>query len=430
LVTPLRSALAANIFYVAPNGTGSASGADWTNATTLQTALASAVAGDQIWVKQGTYTPGTVRTATFALKSGVAIYGGFAGDESALSQRNSAINITTLSGDIGTFGDSTDNAYHVVTGSGVNQDTLLDGFSIVGGNANTYGPDNTHIGGGIYLLNAGPTIRNAILRDNSAQYGGAIGIKSGAPILSNLLLTDNQAAYGGGMTISGSNAIVGFVVFRHNRGDYGGAIYIESPSSPQISQTSFSGNTAVWYGGAIATAYSSSPSIRQATFAGNTASAGGAIASNSSNPVIHNSILWGNLSDSIYAISSVPEVQYSIIEGNYTGVGNLNLNPLFVNAAGADGVTGTADDDLHVQAGSPAIDAGNNADIPADLTDADGDGNISEAVGVDLDGQARVANGIVDMGIYEHTTTPTSTPTNTPTARLPIDYYIPLICRS
>jgi len=80
--------------------------------------------------RSGTYKPtsGTNRTISFQLKNNVALYGGFAGTETLRSQRNSAVNLTVLSGDIGALTVATDNSYHVVTGGGTNNTAVLDGF--------------------------------------------------------------------------------------------------------------------------------------------------------------------------------------------------------------------------------------------------------------------------------------------------------------
>ena len=105
-------------------------------------------AGDEIWVAQGIYYPGSAsdaRTVTFQLKSDVAIYGGFVGGESDRAERDWSANPTILSGDIdlndvslnGVITDMTQisgsNAYHVVTGSGVGTTARLDGFTITAG---------------------------------------------------------------------------------------------------------------------------------------------------------------------------------------------------------------------------------------------------------------------------------------------------------
>ena len=89
-------------------------------------ALTAASSGQQIWVAAGTYKPtaGTDRTISFALKPGVGVYGGFAGTETALEQRDWRTNVTTLSGDLlgndsgpASIWNATmaDNSFHVVT---------------------------------------------------------------------------------------------------------------------------------------------------------------------------------------------------------------------------------------------------------------------------------------------------------------------------
>ncbi len=93
-------ARAASVRYAAITAQGRGDCSSWGNACTLQTALSGAASGDQIWVKQGVHKPGSAgsRTATFALKSDVAVYGGFVGTETALSQRDPATYRTILSG--------------------------------------------------------------------------------------------------------------------------------------------------------------------------------------------------------------------------------------------------------------------------------------------------------------------------------------------
>ena len=147
-VTPLQAAHAAGVRYAKPAASGTGDCSSWANACTLQTALTGAVSGDEIWVAAGTHKPttGTDRTATFQLKNGVAVYGGFAGTETARGQRNPAANLTILSGDIDnndsqtpiitdltTVTGNTTNSYHVVTGA---TGATLDGFTITAGNAN------------------------------------------------------------------------------------------------------------------------------------------------------------------------------------------------------------------------------------------------------------------------------------------------------
>ncbi|NIV28739.1 MAG: hypothetical protein GWN58_04235, partial [Anaerolineae bacterium] len=115
--------------------------ADWENACNLQTALGQAEDGDEIWVAEGVYYPGSgsdPRTITFQLESGVEIYGGFDGTETQREERDWESHPTILSGDLDQDGILDDgNAYHVVSVSSasVDETSILDGFTITGGNA-------------------------------------------------------------------------------------------------------------------------------------------------------------------------------------------------------------------------------------------------------------------------------------------------------
>jgi hypothetical protein len=101
----------------------------------------------------------------------------------------------------------------------------------------------------------------------------------------------------------------------------------------------------------------------------------------SSNPIITNSILYGDTGGEISNTSSSPIVSYSIVQGGYAGTGNLNVNPLLGPLANNGGFTKT----MALKNGSPAIDAGNDANCPAK----------------DQRGVTRPQRAHCDMGAYE-----------------------------
>ena len=118
-------------------------GSSWSKAfTNLQDALASAKAGDEIWVAEGTYLPtegatfqsGYEREQSFSLVDGVSLYGGFKGDETNRLLRQGDTNKTILSGEI--HDNSNYWSLHVITGHGLTSDIIIDGFRIEKGNAN------------------------------------------------------------------------------------------------------------------------------------------------------------------------------------------------------------------------------------------------------------------------------------------------------
>src|SRR5205823_3445974 len=68
--------------YVDADSPGSNDGTSWNDAfTNLQSAIASAADGDSIRVAGGVFKPTNMisRTISFGLRSGVALYGGYAG---------------------------------------------------------------------------------------------------------------------------------------------------------------------------------------------------------------------------------------------------------------------------------------------------------------------------------------------------------------
>ncbi|MBX0327052.1 hypothetical protein K2Z83_05060 [Oscillochloris sp. ZM17-4] len=381
-------ARAAGVIYVVPGGTGD--GSSWAQGQDLAAALAAAVSGDELWVAAGTYTPttGTDRTATFQLKSGVAIYGGFAGTETARDERNWAANVVTLSGDIGAAGNA-DNSYHVVTGA---SNATLDGVTISGGNANGGGMNSN--GGGMLNISSSLMLSNITFSSNSAaDRGGGLYNSSSSPTLTNITFSGNNALVGGGMGNAGSNPTLTNVIFSSNSAtSQGGGLYNES-SSPTLINSIFSGNSSAWIGGGLSNG-GGSPTLRNVTISGNSASTAGGGMSNlsSANPQIYNSIIWGNTAPSgatLYNNTSTPSISFSLVQYSggsaawnsafgTNGGGNLDTDPLFVDA-GAD--------NLRLLSGSPAIDVGNNALVIA---------------ATDLDGNPRIVGSAVDMGSYEY----------------------------
>jgi predicted outer membrane repeat protein len=123
---------AQTVRYVKPVEQGTGDGLSWDNASAdLSEMLAVSGIGDEIWVAAGTYTPGNgiSRYESFVLPSGVKLYGGFAGNEMSLNERNPEINITVLSGDIGKEDSLYDNTKHIITIDN-NFYNIVDGFKI------------------------------------------------------------------------------------------------------------------------------------------------------------------------------------------------------------------------------------------------------------------------------------------------------------
>ena len=295
LAFPQQHAGASTIRFAKPAGLNSGSCSSWATACKLQRAIALAVSGDQVWVARGTHkpTPTTDPTKSFHLKSGVAIYGGFSGSETLLSQRNWRTNLTTLSGDLGVIGDIADNSYHVVYATGVSRSAVLDGFTIAAGNANGADPNNQ--GGGLYNNAGNPTLRNLKFIDNSAINGGGMANTNGSPMLVRVIFSSNDAGAGGGLYNYSylSNPVLNNVVFAGNSASpSGGGMYSDSAAATLTSVT-FSSNTASSGGGMYGIDIGVTP-LRNVTFYGNSAANGGGIYIAESSPALTNVTFSGN----------------------------------------------------------------------------------------------------------------------------------------
>lgn len=206
--------------------TSSNDGLSWENAITLTEALRQAKAGDEIWVKGYEDITGHIYKAPkegFVLPSGVAMYGGFAGDETIKNDLPTGRHKyqmkyqTALVGDIGTNDKAsqqliiypenttrTDNATHVLTlQMGVTQDntndgnkpTIVSGFLIAAGNAKGENTSANGRGGGIYVINNSKdnNAGSRYFRISQCNFANNYGMRGGAIYVDNSC-TNQQSA--------------------------------------------------------------------------------------------------------------------------------------------------------------------------------------------------------------------------------------------
>lgn len=304
------AAAQSKIYYVSSQATDTGDGSSWANATTLTKALDKAVAGDQIWV-QGfeTLTGGNLYRAPkegFAVKSGVQLYGGFAGTESRLSQRVTLGKPyqlkyrSVLSGDIqkndtvGSVdlifpanGTRSDNATHVLSvnldptqasGNNNTYPTVINGFSI--GNGQAAGTGDAGKGGGIYVYGDNSKggvfrIERCFLISNYATQGGAVYVDASVKSVNGETSLINQS-----------------VVFNNAAGDraavenQAGGIYLAGEATVV--------NTSIFNNGNGGVRLSSGSKVVNATIARNTGAGVDMTAGGSGDAHVYNSIIWGN----------------------------------------------------------------------------------------------------------------------------------------
>ena len=378
--------------YVKSDGTGE--GASWEEATNdVAWALSTAEAVYQtygympeIWVAEGVYHGNTTASIAFAYTKGTKLYGGFAGNETELSQRDYINHVTVLDGQ---------NTRQVLASqsptsySSVN--TIIDGFTIRNGYT------TSAYGGGVYINNGNTYLRNCVITNNYAYHGGGVYAAGGSSnyivYIDRCTITDNTTMnYGGGVYgfyAKISNSSITNNVSTASYG-YGGGIY--NGNMDTIINCLIAGNSS-YYGAGI---YfnNSNKTVINSTIVNNYAPGSyGYYAGvyNSANFV--NSVIWGNKVNgtaSNLTSGSSYNFQTSAVEGDmsgYAGVISLqseNLGdgsglfyPAFVSPE-----TG----DYRLQNQSALIDAG-TSDVPVDS--------------LDLAGTARFYGDAIDIGCYE-----------------------------
>ena len=428
---------AAATIYVDKNAPGAnPDGLSWGTAfTSVQQGLNAAVSGDEVWVAKSTYFE------HITLKSGVALYGGFAGTETTRDQRDFKVNMTTLDGS----GYAYPQGCVVKSTNDTSTATQIDGFTIQNGSGMGDG-DGGAYGGGIYCYNSSPKITNNIIlrcaigyglgggiycsvgsptiasntiSGNSGNGSGGIGCIDSSPTIINNVISGNSADYGGGGVgcIRATATIKNNTISGNRAGEDGGGISCLN-STPTIANNIISENNANvktifgnYIGGGIY-CRQAAPMIINNTIYGNSASAGGGIAFEyySAPTIANNTIAFG--SSGIYncyryssTTTNTPTLSHNNVYGNGTspsddyiglspGPGDISAEPLFVDRANGD---------YHIKRSSPCINAGDDSYVQPGW--------------VDMDGDARTQGAHVDIGADEYDLIPPVTtigPSGTP----------------
>ncbi len=312
------------------------------NYPTIQSAINSAVNGDTILVAPGIYYENVNFRGKGILLSSYYL----------TNHDTSFISNTVINGNTPVYPDTASCVIMTKPDISSASDTTagLFGFTLTGGRGvvwnDIYYPGYLYReGGGIFIQNWSPRIRyNRILSNNIKDTlhpdGGGGGIRC---CIGNPLIENNVIQYNFGYCGTAINFYHASGIIRNNiiAGNYGASVY---------------------GGGAIYTYtnYQSNPIlVENNTIINNSSSVGcGGLRFYLSNNVIaKNNIVWGNTPLQIYLTQSSPSVSYCNIQGGWSGLSNINLNPQFINNT------------YYLSSTSPCIDAGDTSAIYNDPED-------------------------------------------------------------
>jgi hypothetical protein len=382
---------------------------------TIQGAIDGAVNGDTVLVADGTY-------------------------KENIDFKGKAITVKSINGATTTIidGGGLDSVVRFAAQEGPS--SILNGFTVQNGLA---GSNSGYLGGGILVNSSSPTITNNTITGNVGCDGLGIGIYFGSPVVQGNTITNNKRTScsggngGGGILILGASTaqIINNTVSSNVAGNGvgGGGISMFSAGTPTIRGNIITGNSVDTSGGGIGMVNDSDALIIENVITGNSASQGGGIAtlvpSGANGPAVVNNTFSANSAlqggSQLYFSGFPNQTQFlnNIFVGTASQIavdcdttystqspifhfndvfnpsgttfagscssssgnnGNISADPLFVNPAASD---------FHLQAPSPAIDAGSNIAPSLPTQDIAGNPRI-------LDGNGDCV-ATVDMGAYE-----------------------------
>ena len=368
-----NNVLTKRICYVKKDAKGSNNGENWQDALTeLSTALDFAKAHQkefteqeplQIWVAGSanySYSPKVgdgvaIDKATFAMVKNVKIYGGFAGNETALLQRNWYANPTVLSGRVNNAGVA--HIGRLITSEGAMGVATLDGFRL-----KYAAPINGKKGVAIYVANGSPRFENCAITDNLFGSEALIYVKGtererATPIFINLQVSDNTPKK---EDIIGDNVDDNIDKWNLNQPNNGADGLVMTPWAMENDQ------------------YADTQLIN-ATFYNN--GSNDLKVAPSASPKIYNTVLLERVDGNFKNI----DVQYSMVNGALSGSGNIPVESpagIFVSLS--------KDDKYYLRPKRSLINAGNGG-LYRSKSDND----------FDLAHMPRIMEGRIDIGAYE-----------------------------